>query len=110
MVHAGAVPTDSQLPSPLSGILTITGVGHRVVHGMTHTEPKLVTPDLLGELHRISPYDPDHLPREIKLIEAFRQRQPKLPQASVGHPPEIGIKNGSRTKHWQPKRRFKIYE
>jgi acetate kinase len=34
----------------------------------------------LAELHRISPYDPDHLPREIELIEAFRQRHPKLPQ------------------------------
>jgi len=55
-------------------------VGHRVVHGMKHTEPEIVTPGLLNELHRISPYDPDHLPREIELIEAFRQRHPKLPQ------------------------------
>jgi acetate kinase len=47
---------------------------------MKHTEPELVTPELLAELHRISPYDPDHLPREIELIEAFRQRHPKLPQ------------------------------
>jgi len=47
---------------------------------MKHTEPEIVTPDLLEELHRISPYDPDHLPREIELIEAFRQRHPKLPQ------------------------------
>ena len=29
-----------------------------------------------------SPYDPDHLPREIELIEAFRQRHPKLPQVA----------------------------
>jgi acetate kinase len=35
---------------------------------------------LLDELHRIRPYDPDHLPREIELIEAFRQRFPNLPQ------------------------------
>ena len=33
-------------------------VGHRVVHGMQHTEPELVTPELLDELHRISPYRP----------------------------------------------------
>jgi len=38
--------------------------------------------ELLDELHRISPYDPDHLPREIELIEAFRQRHPKLPQVA----------------------------
>ena len=37
---------------------------------------------MLDELHRISPYDPDHLPREIELIETFRQRHPKLPQVA----------------------------
>ncbi len=59
---------------------SVNAVGHRVVHGMKHSEPEIVTPDLLNELHRIAPYDPDHLPREIELIEAFRQRHPKLPQ------------------------------
>jgi acetate kinase len=47
---------------------------------MKHIEPALVTQELLDELHRISPNDPDHLPREIELIETFRQRHPKLPQ------------------------------
>jgi acetate kinase len=37
---------------------------------------------LLDELHRISPYDPEHLPSEIELIEAFRQRHPKMPQVA----------------------------
>jgi acetate kinase len=59
---------------------SVKAVGHRVVHGMKHTEPEIVTPELLAELHEISPYDPDHLPREIELIETFRQRHPKLPQ------------------------------
>jgi acetate kinase len=59
---------------------SVKAIGHRVVHGMKHTAPEIVTQDLLDELHRISPYDPDHLPREIELIEAFRQRHPKLPQ------------------------------
>ena len=59
---------------------SVKAVGHRVVHGMKHTEPEIVTPELLAELHRISPYDPDHLPREIELIEAFHQRHSKLPQ------------------------------
>ena len=60
----------------------INGIGHRVVHGMHHTSPEIVTPELLDELHRITPYDPDHLPAEIELIEAFRQRHPKLPQVA----------------------------
>lgn len=59
---------------------SVKAVGHRVVHGMKHSEPERVTRRLLAELHRITPYDPDHLPREIGLIEAFLQRHPKLPQ------------------------------
>lgn len=59
---------------------SIKAVGHRVVHGMKHSEPERVTPKLIAELHRIMPYDPDHLRREIGLIEAFRQRHHKLPQ------------------------------
>jgi len=58
----------------------VGAVGHRVVHGMQHTEPELVTQESLDELQRIRSDDPDHLPREIELIEAFRQRHPKLPQ------------------------------
>jgi len=61
---------------------SIRAVGHRVVHGMHHVQPERVTRSLLDELHRIRPYDPDHLPREIELIEAFRQRHPRLPQVA----------------------------
>lgn len=61
---------------------SVKAVGHRVVHGMKHSEPERVTPKLLAELHRITPYDPDHLPREIGLIEAFARRHSKLPQVA----------------------------
>ena len=57
-------------------------VGHRVVHGMEHTAPELVTQELLDELHRLGPYDPEHLPREIELIQKFRKSHPKLPQVA----------------------------
>ena len=63
-----------------TGFESVRAVGHRVVHGMKHTAPEVVTQELLDELHRIRPYDPEHLPREIELIEAFRQQHPKLPQ------------------------------
>ncbi len=59
---------------------SIRAVGHRVVHGMQHSEPEQVTSKLLVELRRITPYDPEHLPREIELIEALRKRHPRLPQ------------------------------
>lgn len=61
---------------------SVTAVGHRVVHGMMHSEPERVTPKLLAELRRITPYDPDHLPREIELIEGFRKRWPTLFQVA----------------------------
>jgi len=47
---------------------------------MAHSQPERVTRKLLAELHRITPYASDHLPREIALIEAFSRRHPQLPQ------------------------------
>jgi len=61
---------------------SVKAAGHRVVQGMKHSEPEKVTPRLLAELHRITAYDPDHLPREISLIEALQRRHPKLPQVA----------------------------
>lgn len=59
---------------------SVNAVGHRVVHGMEHTDPEPVTPELLDELRRATPYDPEHLPLEIELIESVHQRHPTLPQ------------------------------
>lgn len=61
---------------------SIRAVGHRVVHGLKHSQPERVTPTLVKELRRITPYAPDHLPREISLIEAFARRHPTLPQVA----------------------------
>jgi acetate kinase len=60
----------------------VAGVGHRVVHGMQHIAPELITPALLAELRQITPYDPEHLPREIELIDALRRRHADLPQVA----------------------------
>ncbi len=60
----------------------VAAIGHRVVHGMSHQQPEIVTQALLDELHRMEQYDPDHLPAEIALIEAVRQRYPQLPQVA----------------------------
>lgn len=57
----------------------IGAVGHRVVHGMSHQEPELVTESLLVELRGIQPIDPEHLPRQIELIDAFWKRLPGIP-------------------------------
>ena len=60
----------------------IKGVGHRIVFGMTHTEPERITQELLDELRRIIPYDTDHMPAEIELIEVLQQRYPAIPQVA----------------------------
>jgi acetate kinase len=61
---------------------SVKAAGHRVVQGLKHSEPERVTPKLVAELHRITVYDPDHLPRELSLIEALQRRHPKLPQVA----------------------------
>ncbi len=61
---------------------SIGAVGHRVVHGMNHTEPEVITEALLEELHGIEGYNPVHLPGEIALIKEFLKRDPKVPQVA----------------------------
>ena len=61
----------------------VVGVGHRVVHGgIKLKEAQRITPQLVAELRRISPYDPQHMPSGIQLIDVFRRRHPKLTQVA----------------------------
>ncbi len=62
---------------------TLIAVGHRVVHGgPKYSAPQLITAEMVAELHRLSPFDPEHLPEEILLTEAFQRRFPDLPQVA----------------------------
>ncbi len=66
-----------------SGRDALTAVGHRVVHGgPKYSKPQRITPEMVEELHRLSPFDPAHLPEEILLTEAFHRRFPDLPQVA----------------------------
>ncbi len=61
----------------------LVAIGHRVVHGgHRYREPQRLTPDVMSELRRLSPYDPEHLPAEIELIETLSRRYPTLPQVA----------------------------
>jgi acetate kinase len=61
----------------------LAAVGHRVVHGgQRYWQPQRVTPEMIAELRQLSPFDPDHLPEEILLTEAFHHRFPDLPQVA----------------------------
>ncbi len=55
-------------------------IGHRLVHGMQHTESALITAELLEDLQRIVACAPHHLPGELALIRSFRARYPQLLQ------------------------------
>ena len=61
----------------------LTAVGHRVVHGgPKYSEPQRITAEMVKELRDLSPFDPEHLPEEILLTEAFHRRYPDLPQVA----------------------------
>jgi acetate kinase len=61
----------------------LTAVGHRVVHGgPKYSAPQRLTTEVLEELRGFSPFDPEHLPEEILLIEACQRRFPDLPQVA----------------------------
>jgi acetate kinase len=59
----------------------LSAVAHRVVHGgPRYSAPQRITAAMIAELHRLSPFDPEHLPEELLLTEAFQRRFPHLPQ------------------------------
>jgi acetate kinase len=61
----------------------LTAVGHRIVHGgPKYSKPQCITTEMVEELRRLSPFDPEHLPEEILLTEAFHRRFPDLPQVA----------------------------
>jgi len=61
----------------------LAAVGHRVVHGgPKYSKPQRITREMVEELRRLSPFDPEHLPEEILLTEAFHRRFPDLPQVA----------------------------
>jgi acetate kinase len=66
-----------------SGHDAFAAVGHRVVHGgPKYSQPQRITAEMVEELRRLSPFDPEHLPEEILLTEAFHRRFPELPQVA----------------------------
>jgi acetate kinase len=61
----------------------LAAVGHRVVHGgPKYNDPQRITAEMVEELHQLKPFDPEHLPEEILLTEAFFRRFPNLVQVA----------------------------
>jgi acetate kinase len=58
-------------------------IGHRLVHGGAHyTRPLRLSPEAQMELWELVPLAPQHLPQELRAIEAVGQAYPDLPQVA----------------------------
>ncbi len=78
--HAEALElVDAAIHAAL-GDRVLDAVGHRVVHGMKHSEPERVTSTLLKRLRFLPPYSPDFNPIEqafAKLKAFLRAARPR---------------------------------
>jgi acetate kinase len=81
--HTAAVGVLMDWIEEASGRDRLSAVGHRIVHGgPKYYKPHRITPEMIAELHQLSAFDPEHLPEEILLTEAFHRRFPDLPQVA----------------------------
>jgi len=61
----------------------MAAVGHRVVHGgPRYATACRIIPEVLAELRRVAPLDPDHLPGELSLVQTFLGCFPDVPQVA----------------------------
>jgi acetate kinase len=81
--HTAAVALLMDLIAEHVGSDALTAVGHRVVHGgPKYNSPQSISKEMIGDLRQLTPFDPEHMPEEILLIEAFQRRFPALPQVA----------------------------
>lgn len=81
--HAAAADIVVQALSEYTDGSTLQAIGHRVVHGgPQYNAPQMVSPAMLNDLRSFSPFDPEHLPAEIALIESFSRHFPDLSQVA----------------------------
>jgi acetate kinase len=81
--HAAAVTILMDWIEKQSDGAALSAVGHRIVNGgPKYYKPQRITPEMIEELRGLSPFDPDHMPEEILLAEAFHRRFPDLSQVA----------------------------
>ncbi|MCX5862103.1 MAG: acetate/propionate family kinase [Desulfomonile sp.] len=83
--HAGALDEMLRvlLNGPIRSLDEIAGVAHRVGHGGKHTQPCMVTPEVMSELRRMVPFIPLHLPAMIRGIELCVALMPQAIHVAV---------------------------
>jgi acetate kinase len=61
----------------------LKAIGHRVVHGgPNYWAPQLLDPAIRQDLHKLTSFDPDHLPLELLMIDTLAQKYPAVPQVA----------------------------
>jgi acetate kinase len=60
----------------------IVGVGHRVVHGGSHTQPLRIDPSVLEALEALVPLAPLHQPHNLAPMVRLLDRAPQIPQVA----------------------------
>lgn len=79
--HATAMATLLEWLAAHLGGTAPAAVGHRVVHGGPEfSEPQRVTAELMLKLKALTALDPEHLPLELRIIEATRAHFPEVAQ------------------------------
>ena len=80
---SAAMDTVSARLKTLPDARRVAAVGHRVVHGGSRYEkPTVVTPQVLAELHDLTPLAPLHQPHNLAAMEAVSRWLPGAPQVA----------------------------
>jgi len=59
----------------------ILAAGHRIVHGgPNYHQPVVASHEILNDLRKLTPFDPEHLPAELELVTAFQDMLPSAKQ------------------------------
>jgi acetate kinase len=79
--HAACVPVLLELLSQMGDAPDVAAIGHRIVHGgERYRTPQRVDAEVLAELHRLTPFAPEHAPAELAVLEALGEHYPGVPQ------------------------------
>ncbi|MDB5918438.1 MAG: Acetate kinase [Massilia sp.] len=61
----------------------LSAIGHRVVHGgPNYWQPQLLDPAIRHDMHKLTSFDPEHLPLELLMIDTLAQKFPAVPQVA----------------------------
>jgi acetate kinase len=80
---ASAIQAIIQWLNSILDTTSLAAIGHRIVHGGLHYHrPVVIMEDIEQDLTQLIPFDPEHLPAALQLIQAMREQFPEVPQVA----------------------------